>query len=163
VEIFALVDLFGQGKLRAGGVTMKKLVVWLGVLFMGACSGYNSTNDARVEDENGKRLLTSYQDQDKLEQELINYEEFTDQNPNFLNTTPVRPEVSTDYEKMNEVIEVKTPYRLGDLKVNGRDAWVTIHTGEDMDRQEKEKVEKVVAGQLFEGLPRFHFHVKAVR
>ena len=141
---------------------MKKLAVWLCVLFMGACSGYNSTQDVRVEDENGKRL-TSYRDEKKLEEELISYEEFTNQNPNFLNTTPVRSKVSNDYEKMNEVIEVKTPYRLGDLKVNGRDAWVTIHTGEEMNREEKEKVQKVVARELFEGVPRFHFHVKAVR
>lgn len=116
-----------------------------------------------MEDENGKKLSTSYRDNKKLEEELVSYEESTDQNPNFPNTTPIKPEVSNDYEKMKEVIETETPYRLGDLKVNGRDAWVTVHTGEEMSTTEKRKVQNVVARELFEGLPRFHFHVKAVK
>jgi hypothetical protein len=142
---------------------VKKTALLLCMIFMSACSGYNSTQDARVEDENGKKLLTSYRDDKKLEKELISYEEFTDQNPNFPNTTPVRTGVSSDYEKMKEVVEVETPYRIGDLKVNGRDAWVTVHTGEEMSGAEKKKVQNVVARELFEGLPRFHFHVKAVK
>ncbi|MFC3886402.1 hypothetical protein ACFOU2_24100 [Bacillus songklensis] len=139
---------------------MKKAILSLFVLVMSACSGYNSTNDARIEDENGRKLLTTHRDNKEVEEELISYEEFTDQNPNFPNTTPAR---TTDYEKMREVIEAETPYRLGDLKVNGRDAWVTIHTGKDMSESEKKRAQEIAAKELFEGLPRFHFHVKAVR
>ncbi|HWO98622.1 MAG TPA: hypothetical protein VNM45_20300 [Bacillus sp. (in: firmicutes)] len=142
---------------------MKKAVLLLCIIFMSACSGYNSTQDARVEDKNGQQLLTSYRDNQKLEKELISYEEFTDQNPNFPNTTPVKPKVSSDYEKMREVIETETPYRIGDLQVNGRDAWVTVHTGKEMSSDEKRKIKESVTRELFDGLPRFHFHVNVVR
>jgi hypothetical protein len=139
---------------------MKKAILSLFVFLMSACTGYNSTNDARIEDENGRKLLTTHKDEKEVEEELISHEEFTNQNPNFLNTTSVR---KSDYEKMREVIEAETPYRLGDLKVNGRDAWVTIHTGRNMNESEKKRVQEIAAKELFEGLPRFHFHVKAVR
>jgi hypothetical protein len=139
---------------------MKKVILSLFVLLLNACAGYNSTNDAHIEDENGRKLLTTHKDEKEVEEERISYEEFTNQNPNFLNTTSAR---TSDYEKMREVIEAETPYRLGDLKVNGRDAWVTVHTGKNMSQSEKKRAQEIAVKELFEGLPRFHFHVNAVR
>ncbi|TYR80187.1 hypothetical protein FZC66_13735 [Priestia megaterium] len=93
------------------------------------------------------------------EREGEEYEEFTDQNPNFLNTTSERTKVKDDYEKIKEIIEVETPYEPGNVIISGRDAWVTIHSDENYSRAEKQKVIKQMNHILYKGLPRLKFHV----
>lgn len=91
--------------------------------------------------------------------ELENYEEFTDQNPNFLNTTNEQTAVKDDATKIEEIINVKTPYKAGNIVISGKDAWVTVYVGKECSAREKNKIIKDLNEVFYEGLPRLQFHV----
>ncbi|MEE6134193.1 hypothetical protein [Priestia sp. GS2] len=124
---------------------MKHLIIILFTAFLvTACNQGNNSQEAQSKKEWA---------------ELENYEEFTDQNPNFLNTTNKQTAVKDDAAKIEEIINVKTPYKPGNIVISGKDAWVTVYVGKEYNVHEKKKIIKNLNEAFYEGLPRLQFHV----
>ncbi|MBM7704072.1 hypothetical protein [Metabacillus iocasae] len=136
---------------------MKKIIL-LSILCLAACSGQSNQANER-ENKDGSQLMTYTKSEKEMKQETENYLESTDQNPNFPNTTPMRSQSMNNNKKFEEIIHATTPYEVGNVVVNGRDAWVTIHTGQEMSAAEQKETAKEVTHLLSKGLPRLHFHV----
>ncbi|WP_110112638.1 hypothetical protein [Bacillus sp. CGMCC 1.16541] len=136
---------------------MKKILL-LSILCLAACSNQSNQANER-QNEDGSKLMTYTKSEKEVKRETENYLESTDQNPNFPNTTPIRSESTNNNKKFQEIIHAKTPYEVGNVVVNGRDAWITVHTGQEMTKSQQKKTTEEVTGILSEGLPRLHFHV----
>ena len=134
------------------------------MLFLSACNGSpNSELQAQSEDRNGAKLMDYDKNNGFYERNLRdddNRDYSINTNPNFIDLTEDRPDIGDDQEKIVQVIQRYTEFQPGSVFVNGRDAWVTVHTTEKFSDKEKKVVRKDLHRTLIKAMPRYDIHLK---
>ncbi|QOR66529.1 hypothetical protein IM538_22685 [Cytobacillus suaedae] len=108
-------------------------------------------NNARILNENeGGFYQRDLEDQDYT----------TNLNPNFIDLTEDRPDIGDDQEKIVQVIQQYTEFTPGAVIVNGRDAYVTVHTTKHYKGKERKEVKKDLNRRLMKAMPRYDIHLR---
>lgn len=135
---------------------MKKLTFLLSVVFALTGCGLNqmSDNGKSTQDYNGTHLMTNREP--IQEPKDIDY---STQNPNvdITNSPLYRGE---DQDQVNHVLALEKGYWLGSMWTNGKDAWVTVYTSNELTKKELKKKEQMLHEKLQAALPRFDLRVK---
>lgn len=134
------------------------------VLFLSACNGGpNNELQAQSEDRNSAKLMDYDENNGFYERNLRDDDKrdySINTNPNFIDLTEDRPDIGDDQEKIVQVIQRYTEFQPGSVFVNGRDAWVTVHTTEKFSDKEKKVVRKDLHRTLIKAMPRYDIHLK---
>lgn len=140
------------------------LPVVVAVLFLSACNGGpNNELQAQSEDRNSAKLMDYDENNGFYERNLRDDDKrdySINTNPNFIDLTEDRPDIGDDQEKIVQVIQRYTEFQPGSVFVNGRDAWVTVHTTEKFSDKEKKVVRKDLHRTLIKAMPRYDIHLK---
>lgn len=116
-----------------------------------------------AEDQNGLRLMKYNGNKDGFyDRDLSDDERFNpDLSPtSYADVTESRPTIGTDQDKIREVIATVDNLTPGSVIINGRDAWVTVHTNQTYTEQQRDQIRHKLLTQITKAVPRYHIHVR---
>ncbi|WP_243387102.1 hypothetical protein [Bacillus kexueae] len=139
---------------------MKSFFVFAMVLlFVSGCGFNEPTQEGSFQqDENGTKLMTNA-NQPVREKKDIDY---STQNPNVdITNSPLN--TREDQQQIEQVLAMEKGYWLGSMWTNGKDAWVTVYTSNDLSKRDLKKQEQKLHDKMQAALPRFDLRVKLKR
>jgi hypothetical protein len=139
------------------------LPILLTAIVLSGCAAGNhnySEFKSHRQDGDGARILNGNNNEGFYERNLKDEDYTTNLNPNFLDLTEDRPDIGDDQEKIVQVIQQYTEFQPGSVIVNGRDAYVTVHSTKHFEGKERSKVKKDLHRRLIKAMPRYDIHLR---
>lgn len=133
----------------------------IAIVLAGCTAGNHNYSDfkAQRQDGDGARILNDKED-GFYDRNLRDEEYTTNLNPNFLDLTEDRLDIGDDQEKIVQVIQQYTEFTPGSVIVNGRDAYVTVHSTKHFEVKDRKKVKKDLHRRLIKAMPRYDIHLR---
>lgn len=131
------------------------------LVLTGCAAGNHNYSEFKSQRHNGDGAQILNDKEDGFYNRNLRDEDYTTNlNPNFLDLTEDRLDIGDDQEKIVQVIQQYTEFTPGSVIVNGRDAFVTVHTTKHYKGKERKEVKKDLHRRLIKAMPRYDIHLR---